>query len=498
MKCLVIIDLNKDNINHIEENCNYLNVNSGKIRLNKSKELLLKNLKRYDVRSRKFLSIELKKKLAIKNSTFYQQLEIFNLRNDKILSISKIINFLKLNFFINDSKFSEIKVITDNSSTIDIIKSFDKKIKIISYAGRELKLNFSGIKIIKFYVKAFFLVTFIKFFPSHKNKIKNELGMTIYPNFFNDENEIFYNSKQISKLNFLLTDETHLGHSFLQIIRIYKKIKNKNILFAEEFIGYLDIFKGLFESLYKLLYLKNKNNSFYIGKINFSNFYIKYFYSSFINRCKLEIYNSAIPKVLKKYNTKIFHLYLFEYNFGFFLINIIKKLNIYVKGYQHGIFSSKLYWYDIILQFNHNKFFPHEIIANNNYSYKEYKKQLKKRVKISFFEKKKSSFLSTLKFKKKVNNQKILILTGTHDVIDFYNFVKEKIKINKKDVYFFKLHPKNKFIFQSEKNLKIIEKVDKISFNKIIVSSTSTLIYDFKKTKIPIEIFNPDYKVDCY
>ena len=70
--------------------------------------------------------------------------------------------------------------------------------------------------------------------------------------------------------------------------------------------------------------------------------------------------------------------------------------------------------------------------------------------------------------------------------------------MNKKNKYFIKLHPKNKFIFKSEKNLKIINEIKKITFNKIIVSSTSTLVYDFDRTNIPIEIFRPDYKLECF
>ena len=42
--------------------------------------------------------------------------------------------------------------------------------------------------------------------------------MTIYPNFFLKEKDIFYKKKNISLLNFLITDETHLNHSFLELI----------------------------------------------------------------------------------------------------------------------------------------------------------------------------------------------------------------------------------------------------------------------------------------
>ena len=498
MKKLIIVDLNEDIPNHLEENCYYININVGKIKLNNGKKLLFKNLKKYEVRSRESLSRELKKKLNTINDTFYQQLEIFNLRNDKVFSISKVINFLKINFLIKDKNFDEIKIITDSTSSIKIIKSFNKNISIISYVTKQFRPSLTFVKILKFYLKAFFLISFIKIFSTPKFKVKNEIGMTIYPIFFTKESDNFYKNKDITYLNFLLTDETHLGHSLFQIIKIYFKLKNKNILFTEKYVNYLDILKGFFNSISRLIYLKKKNNTFFIEKINFSDFYKNYIYSSFVNRCKLNIYNFAIPRILKKNNIKKFHMYLFEYNFGFFLINLIKKLNIYIKGYQHGIFSTKLFWYDIILKYNHNKFIPNEIVSSNHYSFTQYKILLKKRTKISLEKKKKPSFLINFKFKKKYGIKKILILPGTHDIKDFYTFVKDRVRSNQKNKYFFKLHPKNKFIFKPEKNLHIIDKLNTITFNKVIVSSTSTLVYDFNKIKIPFEVFRPDYKLESY
>jgi hypothetical protein len=498
MKKLVIVDLNKDNFNHLEEDCYYININVGKIRLNKGKQILFKTLKKYKVKSRESLSKELKKKLTEINDIFYQQLEIFNLRNDKIFLISKLINFLIINLLIKDKDFDDIKIITDNRSSIKIIKSFNKNISIISYDNKRLKLNLTFIKLFKFYLKTFFIVSFIKIFPTFKFKIKKELAMTIYPNYFSKENENFYKNKDLTLINFLLTDESHLGHSFFKIIKIYLKLRNKNILVAEKFVNYQDILRATSNSISRLIYLKKNNNNFFIDKINFTDFYTDYLYSSLVNRCKLDIYNLAIPKILKRSNIQTFHMYLFEYNFGFFLINLVKKINVYIKGYQHGIFSTKLFWYDIILKFNHNKFIPNEIISSNDYSFREYKALLKKRTKISLINKNKSDLLNNFKFKKKSGIKNILILPGTHDIKDFYSFVKDEIRLNKKNKYYFKLHPKNKFFFKIEKNLKIINNLNTMTFNKVMVSSTSTLVYDFNKINIPFEIFRPDYKLECY
>jgi hypothetical protein len=498
MKKLVIVDLNKDNFNLLEEDCYYLNINTGKIKINKSKKILLQSLTKYDVRCRESLQKALKKKLISISDSFNQQLEIFNLRNDKIFSISRLINLLKLNYLIQDEKFTNIKIITDSTSSINVIKSFNNDIQIESYVKEKLKKNFVFIKICKFYIKAFFVITFIKIFPVLKFKVGKELGMTIYPNFFLKEKEILYNDKKITNLNFLLTDETHMGYSFFKIIKIYRKIRHNNFIIVENYINYYDILKGFIKSSLKLIYLNKNNNHFFINKLNFSDFYLSYFNSSFINRSKLEIYDVAIPKIFRIYDIRVFNLYLFEYNFGFFLINLLKKLNIHIKGYQHGIFSTKLFWYDVILKLKHNNFFPNEIIANNSYSFKEYKNLLNKKAKIRLVAKKTSSLLTNLRFTKKNGPKNILILPGTHDVKDLYNYIKEDIAMDDKNKYFFKLHPKNKFIFKSIKNLKIINDLRKLTFNKIIVSSTSTLVYDLNKINIPIEIFSADYKLKCY
>ena len=43
-------------------------------------------------------------------------------------------------------------------------------------------------------------------------------------------------------------------------------------------------------------------------------------------------------------------MYLFEYSFGFYFINKIRKFSkqIKINGYQHGIFSENLLWLDIL------------------------------------------------------------------------------------------------------------------------------------------------------
>jgi len=75
----------------------------------------------------------------------------------------------------------------------------------------------------------------------------------------------------------------------------------------------------------------------------------------------LESWNT---KKFFKYN-KInqFHYYLFEYNFGYYLCNLIKKNSpkTIISGYQHGIYSERLMWQNLSKKVNFENFFPNKI-----------------------------------------------------------------------------------------------------------------------------------------
>ena len=222
------------------------------------------------------------------------------------------------------------------------------------------KFNFILLKITKFYLKTLFVIIFIKFKNKTTYKAKRELYVTLYPNFFFRDKENFYKKKNITLLNFLITDDTHLNLSFFKIISTYNRISKLNILIAEQFIEISDVIKCYFKVLFRYICLRKVNNNFEINKINLNDFYSNNFNISFINRSKLDIYNNALEKIIKIFKIKVLNLYLFEYAFGFFLIKKFKQKNVYIKGYQHGIFSDKLFWFDLI--FNNKKYLPNEII----------------------------------------------------------------------------------------------------------------------------------------
>ena len=85
--------------------------------------------------------------------------------------------------------------------------------------------------------------------------------------------------------------------------------------------------KLIFKTFYLQKIPKKLLDNFNIDNLNF-NEEIKIFYeNSFLNRAKLSIYDQAIPNFLKKFDVKKIHLYLFEYSFGFYLINKIRKFS---------------------------------------------------------------------------------------------------------------------------------------------------------------------------
>ena len=137
-------------------------------------------------------------------------------------------------------------------------------------------------------------------------------------------------------------------------------------------------------------------------------------------------------------------------------------------------------WLDLINSLKHNKIYiPNNIYCLNKFCLKDYKKKYKN-VKISLIQRKKKenlNFLNKIKIKKGSNN--ILVLAGLHDVKDIYFFVKNKAIRNNDKIFYFKLHPKSKFNFISEKKIKKIVSFEKKFFSKVIISQTSSLPYDF-------------------
>ena len=98
---------------------------------------------------------------------------------------------------------------------------------------------------------------------------------------------------------------------------------------------------------------------------------------------------------------------MFEYSFGFYLTRLFKdrfkRLNLI--GYQHGIFSDNLMWFDLIRLLSSKKnYFPNKVIALNDLCAQDYKKKTNK---IPVLIKEKKKYLKLLKIIKKVTIKKL-------------------------------------------------------------------------------------------
>ena len=168
-----------------------------------------------------------------------------------------------------------------------------------------------------------------------------------------------------------------------------------------------------------------------------------------------------------------------------------------IAGYQHGIFSDKLLWFELITK-NSKKlnYLPHEIISTNKYSENDYKKIIKEK-KIKYkISNKQTSILSRdyIESNKQQYKDHTLVLPGTHDAKQIYHQLKNYLDINKKNkkIFFFKFHPKYSVTQKSLKQLRVIKSIQNKKFKTVLNSSTSTLIYDFVKLKKKFMVYEFD------
>ncbi len=497
-KTLLILDIKK-NYDLVENHVNFISLNKGLINLNNCKQIYFANFIKEKKNAYKKLISNLLKIISSspKDDIPFIELEINNLRNDRYNFIDRIINFLVIKRIIQINNFRKIKIITDNKKTLNIFDNLNIQIEKIDLTKNNQKNSFFRLRLFKFYLKSLFVVCFLKFIKINFSYKKNlNFFFSIYPNKFN------YHDKENNdkfKLNFLLTDETHLNHNILQICKIILSQKqNKKFINIESFISLKYLFCLIIKNFFsnKKSYFNSMN--FKIDNLDFTLDIKEFYTKSYLNRSKLMIYDNAINIFLKKFDIKNINLYLFEYSFGFYLINKIKSFSkkIEISGYQHGIFSENLSWLDVLgLIKDKNQYFPNKIFATNNYSKKDYEKKFGKNllIKLSNFKKESNNLTKEIKINKKSKN--IIVVAGTHDVADLYFFFKNTKRFEKYNI-FFKLHPKNKYEIYNSSNIKKIDNLRNLDFCILIISQTSSLIYDFLKMKKEFFVIDIDYKIN--
>ena len=501
-KKLIIVDLEKDlNLNY--DNALYVYLNSGKISFKDSKRLYLESIRKKNFFKIKRSIIKILIDKVNKNKKIldlFPELNFFNLRNDKDRGYDLLINLLLIKKYKKLKKIKETIVLTDNELTKNFFSEYDDK---VFYFNNRFNFKFKlyRVKIIKFFIKSFFVILLSKLLSRNinHNKNYNDASITLFPFFFEKNKENFYLKKNDLKINFLMGDETHIKNcTILTIIKNLIKNKTKNLINIETMVSFKDLFNSYKKAILNLKLINKIDLNLILENHNFGDFYKNNLNISIINRSKLEIYNKAIKKISYKYKIKKINLYLFEYSFGFYLIKQFKRYtkNIKIIAYQHGIFYKKLPWLEIITNIKFKKdYYPDYICAFNKEMIIHYKSVFKnKKIEYILKPKKISEVAKRIVYNSKSKN--ILIILGAKDTHEIIKILSDHTNnsYNDRFNYFIKPHPKRKITLDKNSKLQKIKNVNNIYFNKVIISPTSTIVYDMKKLKKPFYIFDIDYK----
>ena len=481
-KKLLVLDI-ENNYNLVKKNYDIVFLSTGTILDKNCKVIKFDKIKYNNLNSYKKIFYEtLKRYLNSKKNQieleFILETEISNIRNDKTNLFDKI-------YFINSIKkiiknYQIVEVIYDNDKFTDTYRSLNQKKVKLNFIGNKEKISINYFSFIfsrfKFFLRSLTIVLFSKIFLTNHKIYNKNLGLSIYPLLFNNENMSIYEEEN-QYVNFNITDETHIKISFFKnLINLFNLNKKKKFIIIKKKIKIFRLLQNFFISFVFYRKINSfKKKKFKLNNIDFSTIMFEYFYNSLLNRLKLEIYKEAIKETFSSRKIKNFNYYLFEYSFGFFLKNQIYKINkkIKFKGYQHGIFSKNLFWFDFVKKFKKYVFYPDEIIANNYYSREDYKKVLKSKIKKYKLKNNKKYKLHNLKISNYSKNY--LIILGQHDHNQILKIFENKTFDNK---FFIKPHPRSKNInFNKYKNLKKFKK--NLKYKKILFSQTTTLYYDF-------------------
>lgn len=505
---LVILD-SKDQILETIENCdlisfrniNYEHKNIKKINVNLLNEKHIFNQKKKYIKKKKEYLSKIKK---IFPEIEMHSLEIFNLRNDKENLYNKIFYFDLIKVIIKKNKYKYIKIFSDNKNSEKLYKSLINntkltKLDIINTSSYEKKKNYY-LSFINFSFKTLLTIIVSKIASRQLHKNFKNACLSFFPIFYNhDKNENFFNQKFL-KLNFLITDETHLNGTILNNIKKILSTRNiENFIIVEKYISFTHLILFFFKSflILKKFYLIKKLN-FHFNGLNLTDEITNYSEISIFNALKLHIYKDQLKNIFLKYNIKNFHYYMFEYNFGFFLSNEIRKNMKKVKlvGYQHGIFSEKLMWLDLFKSSDNKlRILPDEIIVKYSECLSAYKKVFKNKI---FSLNKSTAKNINLKIsKQKKYRNRILVLLGLHDSQDMINKLFDICKLKKEYIFLLKFHPKNKNELKlTNKNIKVINNINNIKFGSIILSQTSTLVYDMINVNLRFKLLKMNNKIN--
>lgn len=499
---LVIIDTDKDiKKNIINSDIVFWKSNRSFNKSNNIKEISLKD-NTFLRNQKKILCKELNKYYNKLSKKFPHKnlcnLEIFNIRNDKIRIYDKFIFFSLIKKLINKKKYKKILIFSDDENYTNFYKSLITKkretLEIIFLNSKRKIINYK-ISAFLFIFKALLITIYVKIF--FKNKLDNSYEnccLSLYPNFYKDKTENFFKKKYL-KLNFIISDEVIHGSSLTQKISNIMKLKNlKDLLIVEKFISLKDLI-GKFlniNSLTNEIESIDAEKIFY-NKIDISNIMNEYTKISLYNSFKFEIYENSLFKPFLKYKIKKFHYYMFEYNFGFFLSTYLKKKfsRMDLIGYQHGIFSEQLMWmYLFQKKKTKRNLSPNKIVAKYMSSVPAYKKFFSSKVQL---QKDKENNIPKFIFKKNSTKKKdFLVFLGLHDEQQMIHQLRKINHYNKNFKFHLKFHPKSKRKEITKGEFNIIKSKNNIKFDRMILSQSSTMVYKLVNSRQKFNILRID------
>ena len=504
-KKLVVTDLIKNNDILIKD-CDFIALNFGRARQKNVENIDIKHFyKRFLNSGKKKYHTTLKRYLSNKKifPIHPVELEISNCRNEKYDYIHKIINILILKEVIKN--YQHVEIIFDDPLYYDSYKSLSKKIKI-NFMGVKKSypyvLNFL-ISRFYFFIKTFLFILSIKIFKENKTKNScKEVNLTFYPIFFKNKQDYMYRNNK-KNLNFLISDETNLYLGFRSLYKRFFEVKNqKDIIVVEKYIEIKDLIRNFFFT-FKVVKNLYSNNSFKIDNIIFDDIILKYFYKSLLNSSKLNIYTKALLKIANKLKINKINYIMFEYGFGYFLRKTLSK-KVFFNGYQHGYYSDQIMWLNQVNLYKNKKtFLPNKVICKNEVSFKSYKKVFPNNyIKIDKKNEVINKFFMEINnsIKGKNKNNKFLIICGAYDFNEIFNSLKNiSLKpTNSKITFYLKIHPKMilNVNLDEYKNIKIIRKLGQNKFEKVFITSASTMTTEAETYLKNYSIISLPYKHD--
>ena len=310
-----------------------------------------------------------------------------------------------------------------------------KKIKVRTSKSKRIAL-----RNLFYYLNVFVFSIYLKFFKENKLSNIKDLALVLPPNHLKGEefNHLIYNDSSMNYFSMLVSDGSHTSARFKSLIKNFKKIKNSNKFVINDFsLNPLKVVFGFFKSLSinkkldSIVSAVNKENplicSLTVQDIELSKFQLN----------RLLSLEYSLKESLAKIKFGNFHSYLFEYNLGRLLLNLVNQKNIPTIGYQHGAISrfkilniNSPYYLGEQKQYN-----PDTIVC---YTYEDQKLyETFHYLDSNFLHKPKLNF----KAKHEIVQSENLVICGLHDQSKILLFCKKNLNTPETTV---RLHPRAK------------------------------------------------------